>query len=277
MTSDPERIIARVVAHLAGREGVRAIALVGSRGSGDPARIDEFSDADFLVCCTEEERARLVAGDWVRAVEPPLLVFPPVMEDEVRILFEGLFACEIHILTVEQAEALSGPCRLGSHLAQGMKILHDPDGLLARLGARVRPEPEEERDLATASRVFWYNVAYCANLIARGDLFRAGHMANWYLQLFLLSLLRPIEGPDATKRLARKLRADQYEALAATVSPLTREGMAAGLDRCMRTYWRFQAEAAPEMDPALLAAFRRIEERVRARLGGEGSGAPRRW
>jgi len=62
---------------------------------------------------------------------------------------------------------------------------------------------------------------------------------------------------------ARKLRPDQYEALAATVSPLDRDRMIAGLKRCMDCYWKFQSEVAPDIDPASLSAYRRIEREVR--------------
>jgi hypothetical protein len=264
--SRPDRIIPRVVAGLSTRPGVRAVALIGSRGSSDPARVDPYSDADFLVCCDEEERARLIAGDWIAAVGPPVLVFPAVMEDESRVLFEGLFACELHLLTTAQAEALSGPCRIGSYLASGFKILYDPEERFGRLAARVRPQPEEARDRAVASSAFWYNAAYCANLIRRGDLFRASRISNWYLQLFLLDLFYSVEEPDATKYVARKLAREPYEALAATVSRLNRDEMIAGLRRCMKCYWEFQRRIAPDIDPGLLLSYRRIEREIEERL-----------
>lgn len=263
---DPDRIIRRVVASLSDRPGVRAVALVGSRAGSDPTRIDRYSDADFLVCCDEGERARLVAGEWIASVEPPVLVFPRVMEDETRVLFAGLFACELHLLTAEQAEALSGPCRLGSYLASGFKVFYDPEERFKRLAARVRPEPEEVRDPAVASSAFWYNAAHCANLIRRGDLFRAGRFSNWYLQIFLLDLFFSVEEPDATKHVARKLGRERYEALSATVSRLKQDEMIAGLRRCMKCYWEFQKRTAPDIDPGLLLSYRRIEREIEERL-----------
>jgi hypothetical protein len=275
-SSDTDRIIFRVVASLTGRPGVRALALVGSRAGSDRRRVDRYSDADFLVCCEEDERKRLIAGEWISSVEPPVLVFPRVMEDEVRVLFQGLFACEVHLLTVAQVEQLSGACPVGTHIGAGFRVLYDPDGRFHRLASRVRPAPAEDRDPAIASSAFWYNAAYCANLVRRGDLFRASQIANWYLQLFLLDLFHSVEAPDATKYVARKLEPAQYEALAATVSPLTQEDMAAGLRHCMKCYWQFQAQAAPDIDPALLSSYRRIERDIKERLqirtgGSDGS------
>ncbi len=266
MRTNPDEFIARIAESLAARPGVRGVALVGSRASGDPSRVDAYSDADFLVCCVEKERGLLLDGCWIAPVEAPLLVFPRVVEDEARVLFRDLFACEFHFLTVAEAERASGPCTLGTHLSTGFAILHDPDGLMARLAAKIRPEPPDARDPAAASSVFWYNIAYCANLILRGDLFRASHIANWYLQLFLIDLIYSIEEPDATKYIARKLEPEQYEAVATTIAPLTREGMVTGLRNCMGCYWRLQAIHAPEIDAALLDSFREIEREVLRRF-----------
>lgn len=266
MSSTADRIISRMVDCLSARRGVRGIALVGSRAHPDRSRVDPYSDADFLVCCEDDERPRLLSADWVSGVEAPVLIFPPVVDDEMRILFQDLFACELHILTLTELERLSGPCRVGSYLASAFSVLYDPDGHLGRLHSRVQPEPPESRDPSVASSAFWYDAAYCANLILRGDLFRAGQFTNWYLQLFLLDLFFSIEEPDATKYVARKLRPEQYEALAGTVSPLTRECMIGGLRRCMWCYWQFQRELYPNLDPALLASYRVIEQEIERRF-----------
>ena len=141
MGSNKESIIARTVSVLAGRPGVRGVALVGSRGSGDLQKIDQYSDADFLICCQDDELASLLKAEWIDTVEQPVLKFPQIMDDEIRVLFRGLFACEFHVITVDQALKLSGPCRLGSYLASGFLIQHDPDSLLAGLANRIQPEP----------------------------------------------------------------------------------------------------------------------------------------
>lgn len=77
-----ERIISKLVDCLASRREIRAIALVGSRGSGDPGRIDQYSDADFLICCHDDGRIRLMKGDWISEVENPVLVFPQIFGAE---------------------------------------------------------------------------------------------------------------------------------------------------------------------------------------------------
>jgi hypothetical protein len=247
------------VAHLSDMEGVDAIALVGSRGARDLSGIDQYSDADFLIVCDDKTRGYLIKNQWIDKIESPVLLFPQVMDDEIRILFSGLFLCEFHILTASQAEKLSGQCRLGSYFNKGLLIKYDPRGLLSGLAGRIQPESPDERIPEITSSVFWYNVAYCANLIARGDLFRASQFSNWYLQLFLLELLYDIEQPGSAKYVSRKLRPDQYNALAVTVSPLNRERMIEGLKNCMDCYWKFQGENAPGIDPSLLAVYRQIE------------------
>jgi predicted nucleotidyltransferase len=270
--TEPDRIIEEIVARLAARPGVRGVALVGSRASADPARADRFSDADFLVCCDDDERRRLLACDWFGPRAAPVLVFPRLMENECRVLFADLFACDIHFIGVETALRLSGPCELGARIVPAFAIRHDPDGLLRGLAERVQPTPPEPRDPATTSSVFWFDLAYCANLVARGDLFRASAFANRYLQLFLLDLLVPIDGPDDVKNVAGKIRRDQYDAIAATVSRLTPSEMREGLRRCMDCYWRLQRESAGEIDPRTLDVFRRIQKDVE-RLLDEPYGA----
>ncbi|UCC81198.1 MAG: aminoglycoside 6-adenylyltransferase [Candidatus Zixiibacteriota bacterium] len=262
MSSRQDILISKFVEHLSKLEGVRAIALVGSRGARDQSKIDRYSDADFLILCDDNTRNYLIKNEWVDKIETPLLLFPQVMDDEIRILFSGLFSCELHILTVSQAERLSGPCKLGSYIDKGLLIQYDPHGLLSELAGRIQPEPPEERKPEITSSVFWYNVAYCANLIARGDLFRASQFSNWYLQLFLLDLLYDIEQPGSAKYVSRKLRPDQYNAMAVTVSPLNRERMIEGLKNCMDCYWKFQSENAPGIDPSLLEVYRQIEHEV---------------
>lgn len=270
MSSTADRIISRVVASLSGRPGVRGIALVGSRAHPDRSRVDQYSDADFLVCCEDDERERLLAGDWLLLVGPPVLIFPRIMEDEMRVLFQDLFACELHILTLAELERLTGPCRIGSYIGSAFAVLHDPDGYLSRLAARVQPEPVEDRNPAVTSSVFWYDTAYCANLILRGDLFRASQFTNWYLQLFLLELFFSIEEPDATKYVAQKLHPAQFEALAGTVTYLTRESMIIGLRRSMKCYWQFQNHVCPDIDPVLLSSYRSIEQEIEQRFGALG-------
>lgn len=262
MSSRQDILISKFVAHLSDMEGVHAIALVGSRGARDLSGIDQYSDADFLILCDDKTRDYLIKNQWIDKIEKPVLLFPQIMDDEIRILFSGLFSCELHILTASQAERLSGPCKLGSYLGEGLLIQYDPHGLISDLAGRIQPESPEERKPEITSSVFWYNVAYSANLIARGDLFRAIQFSNWYLQLFLLDLLYDIEQPGSGKYVSRKLRPDQYKALAVTVSPLNRERMIAGLKRCMDCYWKFQSENAPGIDSSLLSAYRQIEHEV---------------
>ncbi len=268
----PEQVIDGVKSVLSARPGTLGLALVGSRASGDPTRIDRWSDADFLVLCTEEERECLIAEDWPHEVGDVVMVFPRIMTDELRVLFDGCFMIDVHLITVAEAEELRGPCELGEHLAPGVEVLYDQRGLMAELTTRVQPPPPEPHQPHVGAAVFWFNLAYCAGLVERGDLFRAAHFTNWYLQLFLLGLLRPIETAEDTKWLTRKLPPDEYQALAACFSPLEQCAMARGLLACLDCFWMFADRLDEPLSTDQIVSFRRIEAdvvpRMRSLLGG---------
>jgi hypothetical protein len=266
---NPEAMSEAILALLTRRPGVRALAVVGARAGKDPTRIDRYSDLDLLICCDDDERAALIDAGWCDAIAEPVMVFPRIMTDEVRILFDGLFACELHFLSPAEVAEMSGPCRLGGYLHNGFAIVHDPEALFAGLAARLSPEPEEEPNPGELSSVFWYNLAFCANLILRGDHFRAVMFSHWYLQLWLLELVINTEGYGWEKYVERQLTPEQYAAFAATIGPLTHEGMRDGLLNAMRCYWFFQRQAAPELDPELLERFHRIEAEVVRRFADE--------
>lgn len=267
--SYPEIMSQRIIDCLRARPGVRALAIIGSRAGADPSLIDRYSDLDLFVCCDDEERAAIIDASWADAIEPPVLVFPRVMDDEVRILFDHLFDCEVHMISPERARELTGPCTLGNYAVSGFTIVHDPEAIFAELRSRIEREPQEERNMERTSSVFWYNLAFCANLIMRGDLYRVTMFAHFYMQIWLLELLFNMDGDGTEKWIHRKLTPDQYEMFAATIRELTPEGMREGLRAMMRCYWYFQKLGAPDINPESLERYRRIETEVLRRLEEE--------
>ncbi len=263
-TKTPEEIIARVVEHFRSFPQVSGIALVGSRGRGE--KVDQYSDADFLICVAEDGLQELTKGAWIGDIEKPILVFPLTMPREVRVFYSGFFDCDFHFYTpVELADA-KGACPLGTYVAAGLKILYDPKLILQALAGRVQPE-EDERDAGPFeinASVFWFNMAWTAKQIQRGDLFRAYRFSNWWLQQMLLELMErytPVPG-DKNKYLRERLRSDYFRYLTDTFGPMDREAMIAGLKKCAECFWIVQGELAPDLDKGLLDQYRTVERLV---------------
>jgi hypothetical protein len=115
---------------------VRALALVGSWARGRP-RCD--SDVDLVVLVDEPERyrqeddwaAELGAGEVLRRREWGAIT-------EHRLALGGTIDLDLGIGPVSWAA--TDPVDSGTYavVRDGMRILHDPDGLLAELDAEVR-------------------------------------------------------------------------------------------------------------------------------------------
>jgi len=259
-----EAIISRVTARLLSFKHVRGIALTGSRGRGEG--VDEYSAADFLVCVAEDGTEEMTKGAWLGEIGEPELVFPPVVPRGIRVFYSGFFDCDFHFYTPAELEDAKGECGLGTYVAAGFRILHDPAGILGAMSSRVRPEPDEldEGPFELNASAFWFNMAWCAKQIRRGDLFRAYRFTNWWLQQFLLGMIErytPVPG-DKDKRVAARLNPDHYRRLAETLGPLDRESMIAGLKKCAECFWVVQREFAPDLNRELLQRYRNVERFV---------------
>jgi predicted nucleotidyltransferase len=129
--SSPEvdEVVRRVAEWARDRDDVRALALVGSRARGD-ARAD--SDVD-LVLLTPAPGA--VGDGWLAALPRAELVrsgdWGAIAERRAR-LPSGL---EVEVGIGEPSWAATDPVDPGTRrvVADGLRIVHDPDGLLARL------------------------------------------------------------------------------------------------------------------------------------------------
>lgn len=129
--------IAAITAWARERADVRAVALVGSRARGT-ARID--SDVDLILLTTDPDQYRSGDGGLASVFDDARLAgeraWGPVRERRLRL--PGGLEVELGIATPEWAAVPldSGTRRV---LVAGARILHDPDGLLARAVDDARP------------------------------------------------------------------------------------------------------------------------------------------
>lgn len=135
-SDEVEGLLRLAAAWAAGRPDVRALALVGSWARGE-ARPD--SDVD-LVLLTDRP-ARFVGADgWAAELGGRVVRTAPwgaVTERRVA-LPSGL---EVDVGVAEPGWASADPVDPGTRavVSDGMRALHDPDGLLATLAAAVAP------------------------------------------------------------------------------------------------------------------------------------------
>ena len=256
----PQQIINRVEDYFMSLSRVKGIALVGSRGSGE--HVDQYSDADFMICIEEEELAEVMKGDWIEKIDQPIIRFPLVLPKEVRVFYQNFFDCDFHFYTPQDLEQAEGECQLGVYINAGFKILYDPEGLLADVRDRVSPEPDDEGAFEITASVFWFNMAYTAKQVLRGDMFRAYRFANWWLQRMLLGLMEryaPIPG-NKLKNLGERLKPEYFQALKESFGPMDRKEMLDNLKKCAQTFWMIQKEICPDIDQELLEEYRQVDQ-----------------
>jgi predicted nucleotidyltransferase len=134
-TKEVRELIQRVQGWARSRDDVRALALVGSWVRGT-ARRD--SDVD-LVVLTDHPDAFTDDDDWVRAFNGRLEKtgdWGAIVERRVR-LTTGL---EVEFGIGQATWASTDPVDAGTRrvVTDGMTILHDPEGLLAKLAEACR-------------------------------------------------------------------------------------------------------------------------------------------
>ena len=136
-TQEVESLLRRVTDWARGRTDVRALALVGSWAYGAPR---DDSDVDLLLLTDAPERY-LLGDDWLADVGGVRLVrtldWGGVTERRIA-LPSGL---EVEFGIGAPAWASEDPLDDGTHrvASDGMRVLHDPDGLLGSLLARLLP------------------------------------------------------------------------------------------------------------------------------------------
>jgi RimJ/RimL family protein N-acetyltransferase/predicted nucleotidyltransferase len=135
-----DEVLRRLVLWAEGHEDVRALALVGSWASGKP-RAD--SDVD-VVLLSEAPSEYVERDDWLSEVGAARLVRTvdrgAITERRIA-LASGV---EVEIGVGSPSWASRDPLDAGTQrvVADGMRILHDPDGLLTALAAACASQPD---------------------------------------------------------------------------------------------------------------------------------------
>jgi aminoglycoside 6-adenylyltransferase len=185
-------VIEELVARWArGEDGVRAVALVGSRARSDtPA--DEWSDHDFVVFARDPE-ALLEDERWVQALGTVQLTFLEATaiggQRERRVLFSD--GTDVDFAIVPAAE-IDHPAVVDV-AGRGARILVDKDGTLEKrlegLPSRSRPAPPDEHAFRETSMDFWYHAVWTARKLKRGELYVAIQCLDCPMKALLVRVL----------------------------------------------------------------------------------------
>jgi predicted nucleotidyltransferase len=130
-----EEVVAKAVAWATSRADVRALALVGSWARDAPTG---DSDVDLVVLSEEPERFER-DDEWITRLGAARLL----RRRRWGVLTEHRLAIpsgtELDVGVAPTSWASTGPVDAGTRrvVADGMRALHDPDGLLDRLAAAV--------------------------------------------------------------------------------------------------------------------------------------------
>ncbi len=144
--AEVERLLERATAWAAGRPDVVALALVGSYARRDPvpgrhAATDE-SDVD-LVLLTDDPATYLAGDDWAAELGAGRVLGAVVWGavTERRLIMPSGLAVEVGV--ARPSWAATAPVDGGTRrvVNDGLRVLHDPQGLLARLQAACPPRP----------------------------------------------------------------------------------------------------------------------------------------
>ena len=128
-----EAVLQRLARWAAQRRDVRGLALVGSWASGTP-RMD--SDVD-VVLLTDSPSSYVDSDDWLAEVGAVRLVKTADSGAITERRFALPSGLEVELAVGGPAWASVEPVDDGTRrvICDGMRVLHDPEGLLARLAA----------------------------------------------------------------------------------------------------------------------------------------------
>ena len=136
--AEVEDLVTRIAAFARTRPDIRAVALVGSwaRGQAGPD-----SDVDVVVL-TDDPLAYLDRSEWAAEIGGELIVTRPwgaITERRLR-LPSGL---EVDVGVGRPSWAAIDPADPGTRavVQAGLKIIHDPEGMLAALAAASAQRP----------------------------------------------------------------------------------------------------------------------------------------
>jgi predicted nucleotidyltransferase len=213
------------------------LILAGSAATGS---MDEFSDLDTVIVCTDESHREVLAGarELAAGLGPLLAAFTGEHVGEPR-LWIALYGPPLLHVDLKFV-ALSS---LDDRVEDGV-VAWEHDGLVSAALARSEaiwptPAPQWIEDR------FWVWVHYTAAKIGRGELFECLDALAFMRALALAPLLARRHGfrPQGVRRLER-FAPDEVPALAATIGDHTAQGCADALRAAIALYRRLR-------DPAL--------------------------
>ncbi len=172
---------------------VRALVVIGSQARADHLA-DAWSDLDLVLFVTDAGRYTR-DGSWLEQIGDSWLKVLQVTgsgHPEWLVLFAGGYKVDFLFATIAPSlsETLNGPV-FGDVCLQGVRILFDKEGG----GAGVAPDPPagrpklDEADFEMAVQAFWIATYRAANMIRRGDLWRAREIMDADLRRQLRDML----------------------------------------------------------------------------------------
>jgi aminoglycoside 6-adenylyltransferase len=199
ITQTYQQIIEKFIQWAQGEDGIRAVAMIGSRARADhPA--DAWADLDLIVVAADPV-LYLSSADWLHQIALPWLTFIESSGDgrvlERRVLFEGGLDVDFAFLPLEMATqmAQSGfPPDVADMFRRGVRVLLDKDDLFTSIpelaGAPLAPaEPPTQEEFLNLVNDFWYHTVWSAKHLRRGELWWGKSCVDDHLKFLLRRML----------------------------------------------------------------------------------------
>jgi len=265
VTPKATQFLDRIASWAQNRDDVNLILLLGSQArADDPA--DQFSDVDIVLGCLEPRRY-LDYGDWIGALDKPLLTFvePTATGGELerRVLFANGLDVDVSLIamaTLRLWAAEGMPPDVLPVIRRGMRAVLDREGLAPRLSAQAGSSPPiaavpSEGEFAERTHDFLYHCLWTARKAARGELFMALQCLDGPLRKRLFELARIsgnlADGTPTTwygaRMIESRLDAGTLAKLAATCAIHDRTSIVAALNASMDLHASFCREIAKRL------------------------------
>ncbi|HEX2189467.1 MAG TPA: aminoglycoside 6-adenylyltransferase [Longimicrobiaceae bacterium] len=189
-----EAVIRRIVRWAEGRAEIRAVVLTSTRvRAGAP--VDALSDWDVMLFVLDPTPF-LGDGAWAGELGPVLVQMPPRGREDAwdaptrLVLYEDGARIDFSVFAVGVLREAGEASALPEEVDAGYRVLLDKDGLAAALPAAsgrayvLRPPTREAFDAVVEE--FWWETAYVAKNLWRGELLPAKYSLECVLKLDLL-------------------------------------------------------------------------------------------